>query len=187
MTCCLFVITKSNANLSSMKSLKYTPVNFVGSTQSNELINGTSHSNDVIMGAMTLKITSLTIVYSIVYSKADQSKHQSSASLAFVRVTGEFPAQRASNAEIASIWWRNHPQLQPHFFACISSCGAYLNCQKAEKIILKPIGNPNLLPTHSQFSQTTRILLCSRCLACIIFIWYCNKFAGRSLIALVSI
>ena len=37
------------------------------------------------MGAMASQITSLTIVYSIVYSGADQSKHQSSASLAFVR------------------------------------------------------------------------------------------------------
>ena len=37
------------------------------------------------MGAMASQITSLTIVYSIVYSDADQRKHQSSASLAFVR------------------------------------------------------------------------------------------------------
>ena len=36
------------------------------------------------MGAMAYKITSLTIVYSIVYSDVDQRKHQSSASLAFV-------------------------------------------------------------------------------------------------------
>ena len=37
------------------------------------------------MGAMASKITSLIIVYSTVYSGADQRKHQSSASLAFVR------------------------------------------------------------------------------------------------------
>ena len=37
------------------------------------------------MGAIAFQITSLTIVYSIVYSDADQRKHQSSASLAFVR------------------------------------------------------------------------------------------------------
>ena len=36
------------------------------------------------MGTMTPQITSLTIVYSTVYSGADQRKHQSSASLAFV-------------------------------------------------------------------------------------------------------
>ena len=37
------------------------------------------------MGAIVFQITSLTIVYSTVYSAADQRKHQSSASLAFVR------------------------------------------------------------------------------------------------------
>ena len=42
------------------------------------------HYDDVIMGAIAYEITSLTIVYSSVYSGADQSKHQSSASLAFV-------------------------------------------------------------------------------------------------------
>ena len=44
-----------------------------------------SHYNDVIMGAIASQITSLTVVYSIVYSDADQRKHQSSAPLAFVR------------------------------------------------------------------------------------------------------
>ena len=43
------------------------------------------HCGDVIMGAIASQITSLTIVYSTVYSDADQRKHQSSASLAFVR------------------------------------------------------------------------------------------------------
>ena len=42
------------------------------------------HYDDVIMGAIASQITSLTIVYSTVYSEADQSKHQSAASLAFV-------------------------------------------------------------------------------------------------------
>ena len=37
------------------------------------------------MSMMALQITSLTIVYSTVYSGADQRKHQSSTSLAFVR------------------------------------------------------------------------------------------------------
>ena len=39
--------------------------------------------SDVVMNAMVSQITSPTIVYSTVYSGADQSKHQSSASLAF--------------------------------------------------------------------------------------------------------
>ena len=43
------------------------------------------HYNDVIMGAMASQITSLTIVYTAVYSGVDQRKRQSSASLAFMR------------------------------------------------------------------------------------------------------
>ena len=61
---------------------------------------------DVIMGRMASQITSLSIVYSIVHSGANQRKHQSPASLAFVR--GIHPAQIASNAENVSIWLRNH-------------------------------------------------------------------------------
>ena len=47
-----------------------------------EVLMVTSHYNDVIMGAIASQIT--TIVYSTVYSDADQRKHQSSASLVFV-------------------------------------------------------------------------------------------------------
>ena len=64
------------------------------------------HYGDVIMATMPSQITSLTIVYSTVYSGADQRKYQSSASLAFV--WGIHPAQMASNAENVSIWWRHH-------------------------------------------------------------------------------
>ena len=43
------------------------------------------HYNDAIMGAIASQITSLTIVFSTVYLDTNQRKHQSSASLAFVR------------------------------------------------------------------------------------------------------
>ena len=42
------------------------------------------HYNDVIMTTMASQITSLTVVYSSVYSDADQRKDQSFAPLAFV-------------------------------------------------------------------------------------------------------
>ena len=42
------------------------------------------HYYDVIMSSIASQITSLTIVYSTVYSDAEQRKHQRSASLAFV-------------------------------------------------------------------------------------------------------
>ena len=54
------------------------------------------HYSDVAMSAMVSQITRFTIVDSTVYSGADQRKHQSSATLIFVR---GIPAQRASNAE----------------------------------------------------------------------------------------
>ena len=43
-----------------------------------------SHYTDVLMSTTVSQITSLTVVYSTVYSDADGRKHQSSASLAFV-------------------------------------------------------------------------------------------------------
>ena len=46
---------------------------------------------DVIMGAMASQITSITIVYSTVYSGVDQRKHHNSASLAFVRGIHPWP------------------------------------------------------------------------------------------------
>ena len=63
------------------------------------------HYNAAILGAIASQITSLTIVFLTVHLDTDQRKHQSSASLAFVR---EFPAHMASNAENVSIWWRHH-------------------------------------------------------------------------------
>ena len=49
------------------------------------------HYNDVIMGAITSQITSLTLVHSTIYSGADQSKHRCSASLGFVRGIHRWP------------------------------------------------------------------------------------------------
>ena len=93
-------------------------------------LNSPIHYCDVMMGAMASQITSLTIVYSTVYSDADQIKHQSSAPLAFVRgihrepvnsprkgpVTGEmFPFDDVIMIEITMLrthvkytYWRQH-------------------------------------------------------------------------------
>ena len=63
------------------------------------------------MGTIASQITSLTIVYSTVYS--DRSKQTSKLHVTGLCVgnspgTGEFPAQMASNAQNVSIWWRHH-------------------------------------------------------------------------------
>ena len=63
------------------------------------------------MAPIASQITSLTIVYSTVYSDADQRKHQSSASLASVWGIHRdrwIPRTKASYAENVSIWWRHH-------------------------------------------------------------------------------
>ena len=73
-----------------------------------------SHYNDVIMSTMASQITSLTIVYSTAYSGVTvRSKKTSKLRVTGLcagnsPVTGEFPAQRASNAENVSIWWHHH-------------------------------------------------------------------------------
>ena len=70
---------------------RFAPSQWETSLQSNAVshwldanLASATHYSDAIMGVMTSLITSLTIVYSTVYSDADQRKHQSSASLAFV-------------------------------------------------------------------------------------------------------
>ena len=83
------------------------PIIIIIYCNSREVSGHMRHYSDVIMGAIASQITSLASVYSTVYSDADQRKQQSSASLVFVRgihpnspVTGELPAQRASNMEM---------------------------------------------------------------------------------------
>ena len=72
---CLFIINIGPAD-ALVSDLQHTKCGFFS------VIN---HHGDVIMGTIASQITSFTIVYSTVYSGADQRKHQSSASLAFVR------------------------------------------------------------------------------------------------------
>ena len=61
---------------------------------------------------MASQITSLMIVYSTVYSGADQRKHQSSASLALVRGIHRWPVNSphkwSVTRKIYPFWWRHH-------------------------------------------------------------------------------
>ena len=74
----------------------------------------TVHYNDIIMSSimsMASQITSLAIVYPFIQC-ADQRNikalHHWPLWGEFTPVAGEFPTQRASNAENVSIWWRHH-------------------------------------------------------------------------------
>ena len=72
------------------------------------------------MGTMASRITSLTIVYSTVYSGADQRKHQRSASLASVSLIQRWPVNFPHKGPVtrknASIWWwRHHIDQTPYY------------------------------------------------------------------------
>ena len=64
------------------------------------------------MSTMASQITSLTVVYSAVYSGADKKNppkpRVTGLCAGNLPVTGEFPTQKASNAENVSTWWRHH-------------------------------------------------------------------------------
>ena len=87
-----------------------------------QIIEVLQHYNNVIMSVMAFQITSLTIFYSTIYSRCRSNK----ASKLCVNglcagnspVTGEFHAQRASNAENVSIWSCHHDvsSLVHHWF-----------------------------------------------------------------------
>ena len=69
------------------------------------------HYNDVIMSEMSSQITGVSIFYSTVCSKKTSKLRVTGLCEGNSLVTGEFPAQRASNAENVSIRWRHHKLL----------------------------------------------------------------------------
>ena len=73
------------------------------------------HYSDVIMGTMAYQITNLTIVYSAVLlrrgSKKTSKLRVTVLCVGNSPVIGEFPAQRVSNTENTSIWWRHLDEL----------------------------------------------------------------------------
>ena len=90
------------------------------------------HYGDVIMGAIASQITSLTSVYSTVYSGADQRQHQSSASLAFVRGIHRRPMNSPHKwpvtrkmfpfDDVIKRWEFAYVRVRLRFSACHSGC-----------------------------------------------------------------
>ena len=107
------------------------------------------HYDDVRMGAIASQITSLMIVYSIVYSDVDQRKHQSSASLAFVRGIHRGPVNSPHNWPVTRkmfpfddviMWYGNFPNYRPSWGESTGQMdlnGALFN---PPILILAPIG-----------------------------------------------
>ena len=93
-----------------LKNISYTNVfsgrvlKSVSTRDKNAIEIPSTHYNDVIMSVIASQITGVSIVYSAVCSGADKKKTSKLRVTGLCAgnspVTGEFPAQRASNAEM---------------------------------------------------------------------------------------
>ena len=95
------------------------------------IFNRVIYYDDVIMSAIASQITSLTIVYSTVNSDADERKHQSSASLAFVRGIHRRPVNSTHN-------WPGTRKMFP-FDDAIMNSTEYKELGKTRDTIIAPI------------------------------------------------
>ena len=93
-----------------------------------KVIFNNSHYGDVIMGAIASQIISLTIVCSTVYSDADERRHQSSASLAFVWGIRRGPVNSPHK-------WPVTRKMFPFddVIMCAAKCGSGLDCMDTGK------------------------------------------------------
>ena len=103
---------------------------------------------------MASQITSLTIVYSTVYSGADQRKHQSSASLSFVRGIHRWPVNSPHKGPVTQKMFPFDDVIMPTFILCIAHNGlefvAFLRGAVAQDgVLARPHHTePVLLPTQ---------------------------------------
>ena len=108
------------------------------------------HYNDVIMSSMASQIPSLMIVYSAVYSGADQRKHQSSTSLAFVRGIHRGPVNSTHKGPVMQkmfpfgdiIMW-----LLKHYLDCLIhgiNCFLIFSCDQAALWMVFSVRLPHL-------------------------------------------
>ena len=109
------------------------------------------HYSDVIMSAMASKITGVSTVCSTICSGADQRKHQSSASLAFVRGIHRWPVNSPHKEPVT---WKMHDDVTMLQMYCYD-CG------------MEDIGLASALPTvtatwcHSVSSGPYKTHMCS--------------------------
>ena len=105
------------------------------------------------MGAIASQITSLMIVYSTIYSDADQRKHQSSASLAFVRVIHRGPVNSPHK-------WLVTRKMFPFDDVIISNSNHQANSSGIPSVTLGQmrIVKPLHIFTHSVFCSRTRLI-----------------------------
>ena len=106
-----------------------------------------NHYGDVIMRVVASHITSLAIVYSTVYLGADQRKHQTSESLAFVRGINRWPVNSPHKGPVPRKMFpfddviMMHDRLDMGINTYIFSCYIqYHNCYQLDtKFVFAPV------------------------------------------------
>ena len=155
------------------------------------------------MGTIASQITSPTIVYSTVYSDADQRKNiKAPRHWPLCREftgTGEFPAQMASYAENVSIWWRRHvllaccwlyPPLRTNFSKILSKIKIFAH-KKINSRLWSPIWWSFCLSQYTELLRPrviitythTKIHLAITTVDCIFYddnLWKINKTFDKS-------
>ena len=128
------------------------------------------HYSDVIMNAMAFQITGVSIACSTIYS--GRSKKTSKLRVTGLceensPVNGEFPSQRASNAENVSIWWRyrvNIKTIFPGMDISIVNCLHNLHNKdvytgKTTSVYWAPYPHPHLWLPQCPLKQSRRMWL----------------------------
>ena len=132
------------------------------------------HYSDVIMSVMASQITGVSMVYFTVCLGADQRKYQSPAALVLCEgnspVTGEFPSQRASDAEdVFFIWWRHHDYISDTFWlTCCLWTDASIFCQFTDTLHMKK----KLKVYSNLFNTLTDNFFVSKSEIYLLFVWH---------------
>ena len=163
------------------------------------------HYTDVIMSVMASQITSLTIVYSTIYSRR-RSKKTSKLRVAGLcagnsPVTGEFPTQMASNVENVSIWWCHHEKSELITFEASlyiiymvyweilqTHHDKYSSCHSGTKLILNHYEYRNMLHNSVKFKLQLKKYICSNSIHWynIKTIWIIVPFTGEIFTCITS-
>ena len=102
------------------------------------------------MTTMGSQITSLTIVYSIVYSDADQRKHQSSASLAFVQGIHRWPVNSPHKRPVTRKMFQFDDVVMNYNLYCVR---VHLGCIRTPQVVgVEPLQWPTAY-TDKSFSH----------------------------------
>ena len=104
---------------------RYVLSKILTNTRNNSPVMARYHYNDAIMSAMASQFTSLTVVYSTVYSRRRTKEHQSCASLAFVRGIHRWPVNFPHKGPVTLkmfpfddvIMWSSRPDTHPALFS----------------------------------------------------------------------